>query len=50
MLNNYSIFYFFEGYFELFTIDENIYKNFGNDTFFYIILMSKRFKNIFYPI
>jgi len=47
MLNNYSIFYFFEGYFELFAIVENIYKNFGYDTFFYRILMSKRFKNIF---
>ena len=47
MLNNGSIFYFFEGYFELFTIVANIYKNFGNGTFFYRILMSKRFKNIF---
>jgi len=47
MLNNGSIFYFFEGYFELFAIVENIYKNFGYDTFFYRILMSKTFKNIF---
>ena len=47
MFNNGSIFYFFEGYFELFEIVENIYKNFGYDTFFYRILMSKRFKNIF---
>ena len=47
MFDNCSIFYFFEGYFELFAIVENIYKNIGNDTFFYIILMSKRFKNIF---
>ena len=47
MLNNYSIFYFFGGYFELFAIANNIYQNFGNDTFFYRILMSKTFKNIF---
>jgi hypothetical protein len=50
MFNNGSIFYLFEGYFELFTIIENISNNFGNDTFFYIILMSKRFKTIFYLI
>ena len=47
MFNKHSIFYFFGGCFELFAIAINVYQNFGSDTFFYRILMSKTFKNIF---